>query len=446
MQRIKRTWWAIFGLTSLAWIVMEPAAFTPTGFIAIRNLLVQYSGILAIVWMSVAMVLATRPHWPEHWFGGLDKMYRLHKWLGITALVATVVHWGSANAPKWAIALGLITPSARGPHAMAANPVAAWFQTQRGTAESIGGFVLYPLVILLVVALVSRVPYRLFYKTHRVLAACYLALVFHAVILTTFRYWVSPVGLLLAVSLGAGTWSAIVVLLRRVAHDRRVQGTITSLHIFPGVRSLEVDLAVGAGWHGHEAGQFAFVTSNASEGAHPYTFASAWNATDSRMSFVVKELGDHTDHLRDTLQVGQEVTVEGPYGCFTFADECPDQIWVGGGIGITPFIARMKSLATRATRRPQTIHLFHATADEDPEAFARLSADAVAAGVTLAILVDARDGFLSGPRIRAAVPEWRGSSLWFCGPSGLGAALRRDFATAGMAVDDRFHQELFALR
>jgi predicted ferric reductase len=170
------------------------------------------------------------------------------------------------------------------------------------------------------------------------------------------------------------------------------------------------------------------------------------NASDRHVKFVVKELGDYTDHLRDTLHVGQVVMIEGPYGCFTFADSCPTQIWVAGGIGISPFLARMAFLANPARRPAQDIHLFHATADEDEGAFAKLTSDATAAGVHLHLLVDRRDGFLSGEKIRAAVPAWRDASLWFCGPVALGAMLRGDLSNAGMDVDARFHQELFALR
>lgn len=57
-----------------------------------------------------------------------------------------------------------------------------------------------------------------------------------------------------------------------------------------------------------------------------------------------------------------------------------------------------------------------------------------------------RDGRLTGERIRAAVPQWRESSLWFCGPEGFGEALLRDFAAQGFDVRRRFHRELFAFR
>jgi len=38
------------------------------------------------------------------------------------------------------------------------------------------------------------------------------------------------------------------------------------------------------------------------------------------------------------------------------------------------------------------------------------------------------------------------ASIWLCGPAGFGEALRRDFAAHGLKVDERFHQELFAMR
>ena len=64
----------------------------------------------------------------------------------------------------------------------------------------------------------------------------------------------------------------------------------------------------------------------------------------------------------------------------------------------------------------------------------------------LHVLVDARDGLLTGERIRAAVPEWREASVWFCGPAGFGEALKDDLAAHGFAVGRHFHQELFAMR
>jgi predicted ferric reductase len=445
VTNISRAWWLVTGLVAALWIVSEPDVLTVQGFIPIRNLLVQASGILAIVAMSVAMLLALRPRWPERWFGGLDKMYRLHKWLGITALSASIFHWVASNAPKWAVQAGIMERGQRPPRQAADNVIEQALNGLRHPAEFAGEWTFYFAALLMVLALVKWFPYRLFFKTHRLLAAAYLILVFHAAVLTKFAYWTTPVGLLLALALAAGTWAAIIVLLRRIAKERQVDGRIGSTQYYPGVHALEFSVDVPQGWTGHKPGQFAFVTLDEREGPHPFTIASAWDASQPRITFIVKELGDHTQRLRDSLKVGQSAKIEGPYGCFTFEDEAKQQIWIGGGIGITPFVARMKQLAAHKDPTAQSIYLFHPTAEFDEAAMSKLRADAQAAGVHLRISVDARDGLLNAEAIRSTVPNWRDASIWFCGPTGLADVLKRDFATAGFPLE-RFHQELFAMR
>ncbi len=451
MKRIKAAFWGVLALLSALWLMADPSALQPSNFLALRRSVVQYSGILAMACMSIAMILALRPRWPERWLGGLDKMYRLHKWLGIGALVVAIVHWLWAKGPKWAVGLGWLERPQRGPRPPVDNPIEQFLLEQRSLAESIGEWAFYAAVLLIAAALIRRIPYHVFYKTHRLLAPVYLVLVFHSLVLMTFGYWASPLGLAMAVVLAYGSWAAILVLLRRVGARRKVDGTITRLHYYPELRVLEGEIEVPKGWPGHEAGQFAFVTTHETDGAHPFTIASGWNAIEPRLTFVAKELGDFTRRLPETLHVGRPVKVEGPYGCFTFDDDCPRQVWIGGGIGITPFIARMKELAMRRQALPtkplsQEIDLFHTTADYSEEALSRLRADAEAAGVRLHVLHDPRDGRLTGERIRAAVPDWRDASFWFCGPSGFGEALRVDLASHGFPVAERFHQELFSMR
>ena len=103
MQHIKFTFWGIFLVLTVLWLIEEPHVYETTTFFALRGTMVQYSGIIAMASMSVAMVLALRPRWPERWFGGLDKMYRLHKWLGIEVLIVSSIHWLWGKGPKWAV-------------------------------------------------------------------------------------------------------------------------------------------------------------------------------------------------------------------------------------------------------------------------------------------------------------------------------------------------------
>ena len=79
------------------------------------------------------------------------------------------------------------------------------------------------------------------------------------------------------------------------------------------------------------------------EGAHPYTIASA-PRPDGAIRFEIKALGDYTSRLPARC-AGQPVEVEGP-GCFQLdADAGAPQVWVAGGIGVTPFLAWLDTLA-----------------------------------------------------------------------------------------------------
>lgn len=143
------------------------------------------------------------------------------------------------------------------------------------------------------------------------------------------------------------------------------------------------------------------------------------------------------------LRPGQTVRVEGPYGCFDFRDGKRRQIWVGAGIGITPFLAGLKARASQPDE--VAVDLFHVTRDVDPVALDRLAADAAAAGRAPARLAE----WARRPSGRGRDPgrgaDWRSASLWFCGPAPFGRSLRADFLRHGLASGD-IHQELFQMR
>jgi predicted ferric reductase len=147
-----------------------------------------------------------------------------------------------------------------------------------------------------------------------------------------------------------GSVAAVVSLFRRIGAHRKAVGVVERVEYMDGVRVNAVTVQLKDRWAGHEAGQFAFVNFHAKEGAHPYTISSAWHG-DGKLLFLVKALGDYTRTLASTLKVGEVVEIEGPYGRFNFEGSPKRQLWIGGGIGITPFVARMKALAQQADGR-----------------------------------------------------------------------------------------------
>lgn len=444
MKRIQGLLAAFLIVLTLLWWLADTLWPQPFGYFSLRRAFMQYSGVVAIGAMSLALLLALRPRRIERPLGGLDKMYRLHKWLGITALVVGLLHWWWAQGTKWMVGWGWLERPARRPRAaLPEGSLEAWLGAQRGLAEGIGEWAFYAALLLLVLALVKRFPYHWFRRTHKWIALAYLALVYHAIVLTQYAYWRQPIGWLLALLLLGGSVAALLALAGRIGAGRSVSGHVEAFQHYPTLEVSELRVALQGGWPGHAAGQFAFVTTDAREGAHPFTIASAWDAGDPRISFIAKALGDHTARLRGQLAVGLPVQVEGPYGCFDFEDDAARQIWVGAGIGITPFVARMKQLATQPGR--QTIDLFHPTGVLEPAAIDKLRADAQAAGVRLHLLVSGRDARLDAESLCRAVPDWAQASVWFCGPADFGRSLGAELQRCGLPAR-RFHQELFEMR
>jgi len=443
MTRIKVVFWVFcVGLTAL-WLAADPILTHTAPFAQTRLSLINYTGIIAMGVISVAMILAVRSSKVESFIGGLDKSYRLHKWLGVAGLIMAIAHWLWISGPGWLATLGMMAPAPRQQAGAAtATQGPALLRTLQNPARSVGQFCFYATVILVVLALLRWFPYRYFLKTHRLLAIVFLILVFHGVVLMKISYWSHAVSYVIVALMAAGTVSAIIMLFRRVGRTHRAVGEIDAVTTRPDVGILQVGICLKDRWNGHDAGQFAFVNFEDGEGPHPFTISSTWK-DDGHLLFLIKGLGDYTSELPTTLKVGTLVTVEGPYGRFTFEGRHQRQIWVSAGIGITPFVSRMQELAVHPDGK--TIDLFHATGSRDIEPVDQLRKLAESAHVLLRVWVAAEDGRMTGEDIRKVVPDWKAADIWFCGPAIFGKELRDDFGSHGFPVNS-FHQELFHLR
>lgn len=445
MKNINYALFLVLLLPTTLWLFADSLWPDPFTYFSFRAVFVQYSGIIAISVMSVAMLLALRPKFIEPYLKGLDKMYRLHKWLGISALVFATSHWWFAKGTKWMVGWGWLVKPERKPRMEQAD-LGFWeglFHSQRDLAETIGEWAFYVAALFMVLALIKRFPYRWFAKTHHLLAVTYLLFAFHSLILLKFDYWSQPIAWLTASLLIGGVFASLWVLFGLVGTKRKKSGKIESLEYHDDMAVMDVTVKMAEDWPGHQAGQFVFVTSNKKEGPHPYTIASAWDPTTGLIRFIIKALGDHTTQLHEKLSVGMPITLEGPYGGFDFKDKQQRQIWIGAGIGITPFIAQMKQLAKSPDGK--TIDLFHPTREINQAVKDKLITDTHASKVKLYLMIDNEYGRLTAERIQASVPDWRIASIWFCGPAEFGKSLRKDFIKQGFSAD-QFHQELFELR
>jgi predicted ferric reductase len=147
--------------------------------------------------------------------------------------------------------------------------------------------------------------------------------------------------------------------------------------------------------------------------------------------------------LPQRLKPGQSGRVEGPYGRFDLGrrQRRARQIWIAGGIGVTPFLAWLESLQATPDKAPAA-ELHYCTRDQASDAFAaRLLALCAALPSVKLRIHDARQG---AKLTAAALGVLKNAEIWYCGPAGLAEALRQGMAALGWRP--RFHQEAFEMR
>jgi predicted ferric reductase len=432
---------SIIGLVSLAWawdVFVTGSTAGGTAPWAIRQEALYLSGLLSIALMSFTTLLAARPAWLEAPLGGMDRMYRAHKWAGILAVGFAALHWLIEMSDD--VIKALVGREGRLPK----EKYAGFLEVLRDLAQDMGEWAIYAVLAMLAITLWKRFPYRRWRFLHQAMPAIYLMLAFHAALLAPAEYWSRPVGTLLALFLAGGVYGSLHSLGGRIGRSRQVPGEILSIErSAPDIIAVRCQL--GEGWHGHHPGQFAFISFDRAEGQHPFTIANA-DRGDRTVTFQIKALGDYTRQLAERLHVGQAVTIEGPYGRFDLGriDRKARQIWIAGGIGVTPFLAWLDVLRANPEFAPAA-DLHYCTRDREADPFvARLEALCAPLSTIRLQVHGARQGeVLSGQTLAAG--KDRRTEVWFCGPQGLANALKAGLQDTCRGRFD-FHQEAFEMR
>jgi predicted ferric reductase len=103
-----------------------------------------------------------------------------------------------------------------------------------------------------------------------------------------------------------------------------------------------------------EPGQFAWITVDKSPFAitrHPFSISSSAEKTE-RVALSIKAAGDFTQKI-SYLKPGASVYLDGPHGAFTIdRHDGPGFVFIGAGVGITPLMSMLRTMADRSDPRP----------------------------------------------------------------------------------------------
>ena len=380
-----------------------------------------YLGSAALIAMSVSQMLSTRVRGVEMIFGGLDKIYVLHKWLGFGAIIAILLH-DTIDADIDGLGRETILTE---------------------IAETFGEFSLYAFLVLVVITIATIIPYRLWYWTHRFMGALFaLSAIHYLFILKPFAN-ASPLGIYIAAFCIVGVLCYLYTLIPFDWLQGRHSYKITNIEKTGD--ALAVSLSPLKNGLRHKAGQFTFVKFNApglSE-VHPFTISAA-PKLDRSLRVTIKRLGDYTDKLDGTLKPGAKVTLSNAYGHFHSAKSKTSSIWIAGGIGVTPFIAWAQTLNTDAG----PVDFFYCVHREGDAAHLSELQEIVAKkpNLNLHLIVSEHMPRLSPAQIAARVETpLKSAHVYFCGPDKMRDSLRAGLGKIGLK-HSHFHVEQFEIR
>ncbi|WP_052667193.1 ferredoxin reductase family protein [Nitriliruptor alkaliphilus] len=234
----------------------------------------------------------------------------------------------------------------------------AIFDPSEAEADGITGILALGLVVLIIAASIWRerlgLSYELWRVTHGLLG---LAIIIMALV----HIWLA--GYYVDGPIRRGLWIVMTALfISMYAHVRLIRPwqlrrrpwVVERVQELPG-DTWELHLrADGHDGMRFEPGQFAWLTLARSPYAiteHPFSFCSSAERTDT-VTFGIKELGDFTSTI-GTYEPGTRAYLDGPHGAFTYErNEAPGFVFVVGGIGITPVMSMLHTLADRGDQRP----------------------------------------------------------------------------------------------
>lgn len=420
--------WVIIGIVIvniLLWFIFPPEPNWTEDPKDVGHMIGELFSSTAMILMGLAITLATKPRWLEGYFGGLDKMYRTHRRIAMLAFLLLIAH------------VIVIPRSGVG-----------------GIGAILGRVAMFGIVVMVLLTIAPRVPLisdviRLSYDKwrlgHKLLGVFFIMGLFHYRFSEAYVLDSVPGFYLfafVALGIGAYLYKQIVSGWLRptfpytVAQVNPLSGTATEVVLQPA----------GSGRLSYEAGQFLFIhfeEDKVLSEPHPFTISSSPREENLRVS--IRAAGDWTGYLHQNLKAGMTAKVSGGHGRFLYKDGGDEQIWIAGGIGVTPFVSWVRDLGDNC---PKKIDFFYTVRHASEVLFWDEFETAADQHENLNVHLQASssDGRLTPELVAQQVQgDIQNKSIYLCGPIKMTEGMADRFKEMGVPAG-QIHFEEFNFR
>jgi len=406
----------------------------PSDYGSITHILGQITGLVGMTLFAVTFILSTRIKFIEDAFGGLDKVYEVHGILGGTALILILFH-------PLLLVFKFIPESI--------NLAAKYLLPSSYWSVNFGIIALVGMIFLIFLTLyVRRMKYHNWKFSHKFLGIVFILAILHIFLVrgtisqdNIFHGYYIYAAVISLIGLGGFFYSILF-------RDRIAPNSLYKIKSLSkrGEDVHEIILSPENEPLRYKSGQFVFVTFKnkiIGEEPHPFSIASASNSHSLRI--IVKGLGDFTKNL-SSLNVGDIVRVEGPYGRFNYKKSGKDQVWIAGGIGITPFIGMAEEMAHNPNIKDKVELCYTARKHEDLICIEELKEfESKNKNFRVITWISNEKGLITVKDIENIIKDLKDKEFFICGPQRLKMDIKRDLIKRGIEKN-RIHMEEFGFR
>lgn len=387
----------------------------------------EMAGLVGITMFSLSLVLSARMEIFEDFFGGMNRVYIVHHILGGTAFIFLLVH-------PLLLAFSRITISWK-TAAQFLLPGTDW-------AINLGMTALLCMISLLFITFFVKLPYQLWRFTHKFMGAVFLLGATHSFFVSNAFQKFKPLEYYMFFIFGLGLLAYFYrtlagrFLVRRhkysVTNVTMVNPMVTQVDMMPVVKPINV-----------VPGQFIFlyfISSGVSNETHPFSVSTV--SPDGKISISAKSSGDYTQTLKN-IKVGDIATIEGGFGRFNYAlYKNFNQIWIAGGIGITPFL----SMAQHLNDPQYHITLYYSVSTPDEAVYLPELLQLSQANPHLQVIpfYTKTMGRLSAEIIAKQLGDITKFDFFLCGPPPMMKSMRNQLKTFKIK-ETKIHSEEFAI-
>lgn len=440
--------WIFSIIPAIRWFQLRSISTVFDSPLALFSTFGKVTGLIGLILYAINLLLAARTRWMENLFGGLNRVYIAHHITGGIALILLVFH------PLF-LAFKLIhldmpesfISAARFLLPRGIDNSGSFYDAQQSVALNAGIIAFLGMVVLLILTFFIKLPYRIWLVTHKFLGVAFMFAGLHVILISsdTSRDFFLKYYMLLWVitGLSAFVYRTLMsnVFVRhypyRVTAVSQELGNVVGLHMEPIEKPIS-----------YKPGQFVFIRFlwSGEQGiireAHPFSIASS--PKESGVRLYIKALGDYTTNLKN-LKPGMIAEIEGAFGKFTYTrfGNAP-QIWIAGGIGVTPFLSMARSYAPEGPAVDFVYSVVARTELLDQHAVAEYLPQKYASFRYFPYIAKEQNGFLTATKIKDMCGGLDGKEIFICGPPPMMKALRSQLRDLGVP-NRKIHSEEFAM-